>query len=283
MKAQSNSVTLALVPLAIALNIVVGQLVVVLKLPVYLDSIGTVLTGALLGPWVALLTGALTNVIWTGLGINPPAIYFSYVAAIIGLLAGFAGRWGVFRRAAPRWLSALVSGAFVFGLTLFVMMFLNSTSAPDGFLMLPDGGQVITGQPLIFIGALVVGIAFGWYVMRGAGYAGLTGLLTGVVAGVISAPMAAYVFGGVTGGGTDLLVAVFRASGANILAATFAQGAVSDPFDKMTSFLLVWFIVQALPDRLRQLFPNTRIQEAPAPAAPKPAAPVSTASGENKS
>ena len=54
-----NSTALALIPLAIAINIAVGQIVQTLKLPLYLDSIGTVLVGALLGPWMGLLTGAL--------------------------------------------------------------------------------------------------------------------------------------------------------------------------------------------------------------------------------
>ena len=44
-----NSTALALIPLAIAINIAGGQLVKALRLPIYLDSIGTVLAGALLG------------------------------------------------------------------------------------------------------------------------------------------------------------------------------------------------------------------------------------------
>src|SRR5690349_7729975 len=118
-----NSTALALIPLAIAINIAVGQLVAVLKLPLYLDSIGTVLTGALLGPWVVLVTGALSNIIWTLLGINPPAIWFAPVAAVIGIIAGLAGRDGVFQRSSPRWLSALIVGVFLYALALFVMMF----------------------------------------------------------------------------------------------------------------------------------------------------------------
>ena len=45
-----NPRNIILMALAIAINIAVGQLVTVLKLPIYLDSIGTVLVGALLGP-----------------------------------------------------------------------------------------------------------------------------------------------------------------------------------------------------------------------------------------
>ena len=243
-----NSTALALIPLAIAINIAVGQLVVTSRvLPFYLDSIGTVLVGALLGPWVGLITGALSNVIWTltGLPNSNIAVWFAYVAAVIGMIAGFAGRAGLFVRESPRWLSAIIGAVFFFALAMFVLMFLGAQESADGFVSFPAAQDLLAQQPIVFV-------------MQRAGYAGLVGLLTGVVAAIISAPMAAYVFGGVTGSGTDLLVAAFRASGENILFATMLQGGVSDPFDKMASFLLVWLIIQALPKRVRARFPNLR-------------------------
>ena len=83
------------------------------------------------------------------------------------------------------------------------------------------------------------------------GAAGLAGLATGVVAAIISAPTAAIVFGGVTGSGTDFLVAAFRASGAPLMGSVLAQGSVSDPFDKMLSYMIVWLILRSLPARFR--------------------------------
>jgi hypothetical protein len=253
-----NSTALALIPLAIAINIVVGQLVT--GLPIYLDSIGTVLVGALMGPWMGLLTGVLANVIWTLLG-NPVPIWFAYVAGIIGLLAGFAGRAGLFQRPSPRWLSALVGGIFLFALTLFILMFLNRNPDPNAFPQFPNAAQLIQDNLIVFIITTVIGLAAGYFVLKNAGYAGMAGLVTGIVAAIISAPMAAWYFGGVTGAGTDALVAAFRASGAGILDSTLAQGTVSDPFDKMTSFMLVWLIIQALPQRLLQRFPTARAAE----------------------
>ncbi|HET9224240.1 MAG TPA: hypothetical protein VFO07_17135 [Roseiflexaceae bacterium] len=262
-----NSTALALIPLAIAINIAVGQIVQTLKLPLYLDSIGTVLVGALLGPWIGLLTGALSNVIWTltGLPNSGPAINFAYVAAVIGLIAGFAGRAGMFQRESPRWLSALVGGIFIFALTLFVLMFINRDPNPDAFPPFPSAGQLLEQYAIVFVITTILGLAAGYFVLQGAGYAGMIGLFTGIIAAVLSAPMAAIVFGGVTGAGTDLLVAAFRASGNGILESTFAQGVVSDPFDKMTSFLLVWLIIQSLPRRLLARFPNTQGTEVSQP------------------
>lgn len=183
-----GTIVLALIPVAIAINIAIGQLVYgVLKIPfLYLDSIGTVLVGVLGGPLAGLITGALSNLIWGLLG-NPNYVPFFYVAAVIGLLAGLFARLGWARK--------------------------------------------------IYLWALA-------------------GLITGVVAAILSAPMSAIVFGGVTGAGTDLLVAAFRASGANIIQATFGQGIVSDPFDKLITFLVVFLIVLALPRRTRARFPN---------------------------
>ncbi len=84
----------------------------------------------------------------------------------------------------------------------------------------------------------------------------LGGLITGVVAAALSAPISAYVFGGVTGSGTDVIVAFFRNFGFGILPSTFAQGITSDPLDKAVSFLVVWLIVRALPWRFLARFPR---------------------------
>ncbi|MCR2783883.1 MULTISPECIES: ECF transporter S component [unclassified Microbacterium] len=117
--------TIAMIPVAIALNIVVGQIVAVLGLPVYIDSIGTVLVAALAGPAAGVVTGILTNVIW-GLTLSPIALPFAVVQVIIGVMAGYAARMGMFRRFYLAPVAGFVTGivaavisapisAFVFG------------------------------------------------------------------------------------------------------------------------------------------------------------------------
>ncbi len=263
-----DSTTLALIPLLIAINIAGGQLAKALRLPIYLDSIGTVMAGALLGPWGGMLTGLLSNTIWTLIGLDSLAYAFAIVAGVIGLIAGLAGRAGFFQRQSPPWLSALIGGVFLFALSLFVMIFVTATPTPEdptvrNLLSLP---QLLGQYPLVFIGALVLGAVAGYFVLKNAGYAGLAGLVTGVVAAIISAPIVTYLFGGLTGSGTDVLVAAFLATGANILASALAQGTTSDPFDKMTSFMIVYFIIQSLPRRLLQRFPNARPAKEPVQA-----------------
>lgn len=89
--------TLALIPVAIALNIVIGQIVgTMTTIPLYLDSIGTVMIGALAGPAAGAFTGILSNLIW-GVTLNPSVIAFTTGAAFIGAAAGWAARLGAFR------------------------------------------------------------------------------------------------------------------------------------------------------------------------------------------
>ena len=65
MNGQFSTRVITLMPVAIAINIVLGVTVQqVLKLPIYLDSIGTILVGVLAGPLAGALTGILTNLIW---------------------------------------------------------------------------------------------------------------------------------------------------------------------------------------------------------------------------
>ncbi|MGQ4510378.1 hypothetical protein ACUH96_06880 [Dermabacteraceae bacterium P13077] len=82
--------TLALMPLAVVVNMLMGQVVGVSGLPLYLDSLGTVFIALLAGPLAGAGTGIVTNLIWGA--FNPSAIPFSAGAALVGLCAGYAGR-----------------------------------------------------------------------------------------------------------------------------------------------------------------------------------------------
>ncbi len=90
-----SSYNLAFMVICIAINMVEGQAVSMLKLPIFLDSIGTVLCAILAGPWMAVATGLLTNLLW-GLLTGPIAAAFAPVAMMIGLSAGLLARAGWF-------------------------------------------------------------------------------------------------------------------------------------------------------------------------------------------
>jgi energy-coupling factor transport system substrate-specific component len=114
-KKDFNTMTWVLIPVAIAINVVMGEIVVQLKLPVYLDSIGTVLVGALCGPWAGALTGTLSNIIW-GLAIDPNAFPWWPVAFFIGYMSGRMANWGFFKS----WWKVVVTG-FVVALTAAIV------------------------------------------------------------------------------------------------------------------------------------------------------------------
>ena len=107
-KSNFNTQTWVLIPIAIAINIAVGQIVLVLKLPVFLDSIGTVLVAVLCGPWAGALTGTLSNMIW-GIAIDPGAFPWWPVAAMIGYMAGRMAQWGFFKS----WWKVVVTGLVI--------------------------------------------------------------------------------------------------------------------------------------------------------------------------
>lgn len=93
---QFSSQSLALIVIAVAINMIGGQLISMLKLPVFLDSIGTLISAVLLGPLIGMLTGLITNLIW-GLLTDPIAAAFAPVAMVIGLVAGWLAKAGWFR------------------------------------------------------------------------------------------------------------------------------------------------------------------------------------------
>jgi energy-coupling factor transport system substrate-specific component len=103
-----STLSLALIPRAVALNLALGAVVQALKLPLYLDSVGTILTAALAGPLAGAVTGVLSNTV-LGLLATPVLFAFIPVTVVIGVLAGLAARLGAFRAA---W-SALAAGVVI--------------------------------------------------------------------------------------------------------------------------------------------------------------------------
>ncbi len=101
-----NTISLVMIPVAIAINIAIGTIIYGLKVPLYLDSIGTIFVGAVAGPWVGALTGLLTNLVWGFSGINPAYTAYAPVGMVVGLLAGIFSQLGWFKV----WWRAIIAG-----------------------------------------------------------------------------------------------------------------------------------------------------------------------------
>ncbi len=99
-----NKLTVFLIPIGIAINVVGGQLAVMLKLPVFLDSIGTFVVGALCGG----IPGALVGL---GCGlINSISLPTLLPYTIIGITFGFIGSFLAKKNMFNKFWKALVNG-----------------------------------------------------------------------------------------------------------------------------------------------------------------------------
>jgi energy-coupling factor transport system substrate-specific component len=90
---------------AIALNLTVGQITIALKIPLYLDSIGTILAAVLIGPYAGILAGSIANVMAAAVG-NPTMMFFIPVVVAIGAFTGFVANKGWFKR----WYLCVIGG-----------------------------------------------------------------------------------------------------------------------------------------------------------------------------
>ena len=84
-----SSRLLALVPLAVAINVAMGFVVNQLGLPVYLDTIGTVLAVLLAGTWAGIVVGVVGQAI-IALQVGVFMLAFAPIQALIAVLAGVA-------------------------------------------------------------------------------------------------------------------------------------------------------------------------------------------------
>ncbi len=80
-----STASLVLIPAAVGINYIGKLFAGLLKLPLWLDSIGTVLASMLAGPIVGAICGAINNVIY-GFTMDP----ISFIYALTSIAIGFA-------------------------------------------------------------------------------------------------------------------------------------------------------------------------------------------------
>lgn len=176
--------------IAIAVNIVLGIVTSVLGIPLYLDTLGTVLVAVLVGPFPGAIVGALTNII-TGLMYSVTDIPFCLVSVAVALIVGFAVK--------------------KFKLTLASAVIL--------------------------------------------------GLILSVVCPVIGTPIGIFVYGGLNGTFSDILVMGLQQSGQSIFAASFLRNIASNLIDKVGTMIIAWAIVRWLPMSIMQNFNYKKVSE----------------------
>ena len=88
---NNKTKVLAFCGICIALNMILGFVGASMKLPFYLDTIGTFLTAATFGPFYGAMVGGITNVV-SALILGPKDIPFALVSIAIGLIVGFVSK-----------------------------------------------------------------------------------------------------------------------------------------------------------------------------------------------
>lgn len=86
-KSPVSALKLCVVALAIVINLIGGQIALMLKLPIFLDCIGTLFVGAVLGPFYGMLPNLLSGLIM-GMSVDVFSLYYAPVGIITGFMAG---------------------------------------------------------------------------------------------------------------------------------------------------------------------------------------------------
>jgi len=107
---QINAFDAGLIALGAALNVSIGYLVNILKLPIYLDSIGTVFIAALCGWQYGAIVGISALIVLTITAV-PTVIAYSGTAVVIALLSAGLAKIGFLKT-----FKATVFGGLIIGL-----------------------------------------------------------------------------------------------------------------------------------------------------------------------
>ncbi len=182
-----RSYIIAFCGISIAMNIILGIITSALGIPLYLDTLGTVLTAAIIGPVPGMLVGALSNII-TGLIFSPTDIPFFIVNLAVGLIVGLVCK---------KWKLNLVS-------------------------------------------AIVLGLALA------------------VICPAIGTPIGIYVYGGLNGSASDVLVMSLVQGGKSLFTASFIRNIISNLIDKIGTMVIGWALIKAMPNRFLENIQRTK-------------------------
>ena len=132
---------------AVAMNIVLGIITSALGIPLYLDTLGTVLSAAILGPLPGIIVGALSNII-TGLIYSVSDIPFCLVNMAVGLIVGLvAKKWkfGIVPAVITGIALSFICPAIGTPIGIYVYGGLNGSVSDMLVMSLVQGGKTILG------------------------------------------------------------------------------------------------------------------------------------------
>lgn len=109
-KTKLNAITIVLIPACIGINYLGKLFASVLKLPLWLDSIGTCLGACLGGPIIGAICGAANNLIYGATTGDSITLVYALTSLFIGLGVGVMARLGFMETFPKSLLTACVGG-----------------------------------------------------------------------------------------------------------------------------------------------------------------------------
>lgn len=150
-----NVRVLALIPLAVAVNLALSAAVDATGLPLFLDTTGTILATTLAGPAVGIAAGLLTSV--ANSLRNPTFLPFAAVQVIVALYAAWAVRLGLFRSLRTAIPAGLGLGVIASATSTPISYFVFGCSTTGGIALATKVGQLLQFSPLgaCFFGSFI--------------------------------------------------------------------------------------------------------------------------------
>lgn len=133
-----------LIPVGVAVNIVGGQIAILLKLPIWLDGIGTILIGGICGVVPGLIVAAITQIINAiSLPTILPYMIVGFAMAVMGAYFSKRGFFLSFKK-------AVLLGIIVAAVT-------TAMAVPMDVIIF--GGFIGTGNSIVAAGLMTMGLS----------------------------------------------------------------------------------------------------------------------------
>ncbi|BBF45005.1 substrate-specific component STY3230 of queuosine-regulated ECF transporter [Lachnospiraceae bacterium KM106-2] len=109
-RTKLDAACIVLIPACIGINYLGKMFAALLKLPLWLDSIGTCIGGVLGGPIIGAICGAANNLIYGLTAGDNITLIYAFASLGIGLAAGIMARIGFMKTLPKTIISAVVAG-----------------------------------------------------------------------------------------------------------------------------------------------------------------------------
>lgn len=157
---KNTNMVLLLIPVAVAINIIGGQLTSILRFPIDLDMIGVILLGMLAGPIPAAIAGVLTNLI-NGI-FDPSWIPYAFVSLFIGITAGLLTKKNMYNKIWKLIVSALIIAVVaVFTATPITVFFFGGSTGGGGSMLatglMATGMEIMTSVFSVYMVTEIIG------------------------------------------------------------------------------------------------------------------------------